>query len=80
MTEAIGYLEKGRDTYTTAADREECTATMLAAYPDYAGAFLLQLSVLTSSPSANIEALTGQAPESLESFLARTWKDAQGEH
>lgn len=45
VTEAIGYLEKGRDTYATAADGEEFTATMLAAYPDYAGAFLLQLSV-----------------------------------
>lgn len=45
VTEAVGYLEKGRDTYATAADGEEFTATMLAAYPDYAGPFLLQLSV-----------------------------------
>ena len=45
VTEAMGYLETGRDTYATAADGEEFTATMLAAYPDYAGPFLLQLSV-----------------------------------
>lgn len=45
VTEAAGYLETGRDTYATAADGEAFTAAMLAAYPDYAGAFLLELSV-----------------------------------
>ncbi len=45
VTESVGYLETGRDTYATAADGEAFTAAMLSAYPDYAGVFLLQLSV-----------------------------------
>ncbi len=42
---AKGYLETGRDTFATAADGDEFFNTMIGAYPDHAGVFMLQLGV-----------------------------------
>jgi len=44
IAEAVGYLETGRDTYASASNPDDFYAAMVAAYPDYAGPFLLQLS------------------------------------